>query len=151
MIFSIVFPFPSWLYIHFASILKEGSLELGGGEGHAVNLAGTHSPAAWHTAVAISQGWMRAITLLREALRVLARMPGAGVAAPPESPRGTTESRESGGGGGRTAQNQSLGSLPRRLTLLKMAQGEMLSGGVFNGFWKLANFVAIVCTLSDAC
>ena len=113
MIFLIAFPFPSWLYIHFASILKEGSLELGGGEGHAVNLAGTHSPAAWHTAVAVSQGWMHAITLLGEALRVPARMPGARAAALPEPPRQTTESRESGGGGGKDSLEPATGRPPQ--------------------------------------
>ena len=97
----------------FCFHLKRRVTELGGGEGHAVNLAGTHSPAAWHTAVAVSQGWMHAITLLGEALRVPARMPGAGAAALPGPPRQTTESRESGGGGGKDSLEPATGRPPQ--------------------------------------
>ena len=97
----------------FCFHLKRRVTRARGGEGHAVNLAGTHSPAAWHTAVAISQGWMRAITLLGEALRVPARMPGAGVAALPEPPRETTEPRESGGGGGNDSPEPVTGKPPQ--------------------------------------
>ena len=56
---------------------------------------------------------MRAITLLGEALRVPARMPGPGVAALPEPPRETTEPRESGGGGGNDSPEPVTGKPPQ--------------------------------------
>ena len=56
---------------------------------------------------------MHAITLLGEALRVPARMPGAGAAALPGPPRQTTESRESGGGGGKDSLEPATGRPPQ--------------------------------------
>lgn len=101
MIFLIAFPFPSQLYIYFVSILKEGSLELGGGSrSQSCKVgAGTHSPAGWHTAVAISRGWMHAIRLPREALRVPVRIPAAGAAPLQKPTREITQFMETGRGG----------------------------------------------------